>query len=110
MMSPSKESTWYKCQRRFRTFRLALLVAIIWILIGSVIASLFGYGSNDASAFIWTVVLLMLLIAVAHLRRMFWPCPRCGRAFHVSWWYGNPWVLRCVHCDLPKAPVGTNFP
>ncbi len=38
-----------------------------------------------------------------------WPCPRCGKKFHATFWFYNGFAQRCVHCGLPKwAPSPTS--
>ena len=94
---------WKEYRRRCWVFRLALLLTPAWMIYAaSIRTSLVGYGlSHDSASFLTFMPMLALLI-VAHLRRILWPCPRCGRPFHVTWWYSNTWARRCVHCGLPK--------
>jgi hypothetical protein len=37
-----------------------------------------------------------------HFRRLLWPCPRCGRAFHFMVFYFKGHFDRCQHCGLEK--------
>jgi Zn ribbon nucleic-acid-binding protein len=30
------------------------------------------------------------------------PCPFCGRCFHLTIWIANPVADRCVHCGFRK--------
>jgi hypothetical protein len=103
---------WDEYKRRRRAFRLALLLAPLWLGPGAVIRYfLISYGLDVDVAFFLAVVLPpMLAIVVTHIRRTFWPCARCGHPFHVSWLYGNPFSRRCVHCRLPlwADPSGPN--
>ena len=55
------------------------------------------------AAWVWALIRLFL----AWLTYVFWPCPRCGKAFHrLDWWLSrwwiNPFARRCVNCGLPK--------
>jgi len=45
----------------------------------------------------WAVGLAMSALAVGLFR-----CPACGRCFHQTWWWGNPFSRRCLHCGLRK--------
>jgi hypothetical protein len=97
-------------------FWLALLLAGLWIVPGVLISYLLAAcGMNADVAFLFAVGLpLFGVITAAHLKRMFWACPRCGRPFHLGWFYGNPFARRCVHCGLPKwapkqEPAQTDF-
>ncbi len=94
---------WNEYRRRCWVFRLLLLMTPAWIIYAaSIQTSLISYGLSHGTAFYSTFMPMMALLIVANARRMLWPCPRCGRPFHVTWWYGNPWGRRCVHCGLPK--------
>ena len=96
---------WDQYRRRRRAFWLALLLLPLWLVPGGTIEHvLAGYGFNATNGvtFLAVVVPPMACVMVAHLRLMCWPCPRCGRSFHLSWWYGNAFARRCVHCGLPK--------
>jgi hypothetical protein len=49
----------------------------------------------------------MALLAVAGLRVDWAPCPRCGKRFHATAFWHNPWARRCLHCGLHvKADEG----
>jgi Zn ribbon nucleic-acid-binding protein len=102
------DSSWDEYRRRRRAFWLAFPRALLWVVPGTLIRLvLVRCGLDNNTAFILAVALPMAsIIMVAHVRRMFWACPRCGRPFHVTWWYGNVFSGECVHCGLPKgAPV-----
>lgn len=95
---------WDEYKRRVRSFRLATLLAPLWILPGWLIRSfLIRCGWDPEGAWFAAVAFpMMAIIAVAQVRRIRWPCPRCGQSFHVCWWYSNTFARRCVHCGLPK--------
>lgn len=59
-----------------------------------------GPGSGHILFIAWLVIIVNIL--VSHFRLSFWRCPECGKPFHVSWLYGNPFARRCVHCGMPK--------
>jgi uncharacterized membrane protein len=102
------DPAWAEYRRRRLVFRLTLLFALLWFLPGAMLTEFLAKnGVNKNLAFLLIMALPMLgSIAVAHLRRMLWPCPRCKRAFHVTWFYGSPFSRRCLHCGLPLwAPV-----
>lgn len=104
----SMDPAWDDYRQRRLASRSALLLALVWILPGSVIRhNLVSHGWDESTALVLAVASPMLVIlSVTHLRRMLWPCPRCGRPFHASWCYGNLFARRCVHCGLPKwAPM-----
>jgi hypothetical protein len=96
---------WDEYRRRRRAWWLALFLFPLWLVPGGMIQHVLaghGYRANSGLTFLAVVVPPMACLLVAHLRLIFWPCPLCGRSFHVSWWYGNAFARRCVHCGLPK--------
>ena len=97
------DPAWHEYRRRRRAFRFSCLIALLWMVPGSLIRFLLDrYGLDDGPAFLLAVGLpIMAIIANAHIRKMFCPCPRCGRPFHIKWYYGNAFARRCVHCGLP---------
>jgi hypothetical protein len=44
----------------------------------------------------------MLAFLIIGLRLAMFRCPRCGNHFFTSWWQGNPFARKCLHCHLPK--------
>jgi urea transporter len=89
-------------------FGLALLLPALAIIPGAALSHFLATrGLNGEIICLLAIALPIVgIIVVAHLRRMFWACPRCGRAFHVTWWFGNAFARRCVHCGLPKwSPI-----
>lgn len=99
------DSAWDEYRRRRRAFLLTLLVLPLWLVPGGTIEHVlasYGYKANSLVTFAVAVLPPMACVVVAYLRLMFWPCPHCGRSFHVSWWDGNVFARRCVHCGLPK--------
>jgi hypothetical protein len=112
------DPAWGEYRRRRRMFLLAVLLLPLWLVPGATIHHvLAGYGYSAASlvTFLAVVVPPMACVMVACLRVMAWPCPGCGRFFHVRWYYGNVFARRCVHCGLPKwmtkqKPAEIDFP
>jgi len=104
------EPAWDEYRRRCRVVWLALLLLPLWFaLVSSVVYVLarFGIDFESAlnSAYLLIGTLLLGNVMVAQWRRSFWPCPRCGKPFHRTWWYGDNWFTRrCLHCGLPKWP------
>ncbi len=96
------EAAWAEYKHRSLVFRLTVLFAVLWFLPGAVLTEFsVRYGWNKNLAFLLIMALPMLgSIAVAQLRRILWPCPKCKRAFHVTGFYGNPFSRRCLHCGL----------
>jgi hypothetical protein len=99
------DPAWDEYRRRQRGFWLAIPLALLWVVPGSLITRFIvrHSGFDDQHVRFWVVIIpMMAFIVCAHLRRVFWRCPNCGRFFQVCWWYGNPNARRCVHCGLPR--------
>ena len=108
------DAAWAELKRRRLLFRLTLLFALLWFLPGAMLTEfLVRDGVNKNLAFFLIMALPILgSIAVAHLRRILWPCPKCKHHFHGTWFYGNPFSRRCLHCGLPlwaKVPADTEL-
>lgn len=60
-------------------------------------------GGDDGLAAFLVALPAMIYVLVANHGRMTWPCPRCGRRFHMKWvlFYSDAWSRRCAHCGLP---------
>lgn len=93
---------WCEYKRRRFAFRLALLLSLPLVILGFLIGTRLRADGLNALANIQFFMIPFAPIVITHIRRMLWPCPRCGRPFHVTWSYGNPYSRRCVHCGLPK--------
>ena len=52
-------------------------------------------------------VLFLAAVAVPCSWRLWqWPCPCCGRPFHGTRSYNNPFAKKCEHCGLSlRRPV-----
>ena len=97
-------NVWDEYRRRRRAFRLSFLLALLWLVPGSMTRRFLveRCGWDDILAFCLAVGLPVLgIISAAHLKKVLWPCPRCGRPFHVGWFDSNAFSRRCVHCRLP---------
>lgn len=103
------DPAWVEYRRRWRANGLAILLALVWMVPGSLIRSvLVRCGWNDGAAFFLAVALPALgTVFLAQLRVIRWPCPRCGRPFLATWYYSNSFARRCVHCGLPKWAAGS---
>jgi hypothetical protein len=98
------DPAWDEYRRRRRAFWLAIPLSLLWLAPGSLLCYfLVRCGLRYDLAFLFAIALSMLgNILIAHLKCMFWPCPRCGRPFHTTWCYGSWFARRCIHCGLPK--------
>ena len=90
---------------------LALVILLFWGgagLSAIVLAAIVPH----APLWAWPAVVLPWVIAaiVASQPAITAPCPRCGKPFHMTFWYRsgstswyhNGFARRCVHCALPK--------
>ena len=85
------DSAWVEYRRRTRVFWLALLLPPLAMVPSTALSHfLVTRGFNGEMISLLAIALpIMGIIVMAHLRRMFWACPRCGRPFHVTWWFGK---------------------
>ena len=97
-------SAWDEYRRRRRTFWLSMLLfPILFIAIAMISYLLAQHNINfDSILLMGLVIIAFVTVTVAHLRRLTWPCPRCGNPFHGNWFYGNLLVRRCVHFGKPQ--------
>lgn len=102
---------WESYRKRCRAFRWSFLLAALWLVPGSLIRrALVRRGFDDGAAFLCAVAVPALgVIAIAHLRRVLWRCPRCRLPFHVTWWRGDPFGRQCVHCGLPVGAEPSDY-
>jgi hypothetical protein len=99
------DAAWDELRRRRRAFWLTILLLPLWLVPGGMIQHVlagFGFGAASLVTFLVVVVPPLACVGIGYLRLIFWPCPHCGSCFHVTWWYGNMFARRCVHCGLPK--------
>jgi hypothetical protein len=48
------------------------------------------------------VIVLIVVSLFSAMRVLFWPCPRCGNAFHFRAGWKSYFASRCLHCSLPR--------
>jgi hypothetical protein len=92
-------SSWNDYRRRRRWFFGN------WIGGFFVIAVLAGIGSSlslDDLVFYALCPAWLLGFAITSVRLSLFRCPRCGRCFSCTWWFGDPLTQHCLHCGLPK--------
>jgi hypothetical protein len=75
---------------------------VVWLVF-------FGYlpfmmlvaAAKPAERFVISAALAyMVFFAVVIARLGLSKCPRCGKHFHYTWFWHNPWTSRCLHCGL----------
>jgi hypothetical protein len=103
-------SAWQEYRRRRRALRVAALLGVVLVVLGSLAPDLRWMQGLGVLA--WIVTLVVFFTRVSR-----WPCPRCGRDFLYRSpsdrgpgqnWYGTwPFAGRCVHCGLPKWAAGS---
>ena len=50
----------------------------------------------------WPALAGAAVLAVLHLYRANWACPRCGQPFYRTWYMYWPVANQCLHCGLPE--------
>jgi hypothetical protein len=108
------DAAWDEYRRRCRAFWRGFLLGPLWLALQELVRYFSGLRCN--SPFLDSVAFITALpeggyFLVTRWRQFHWPCPRCGRPFHLSGFYGNTLAYRCFHCGLPKwAPVKAKAP
>jgi len=86
--------------------RKALLASVLGYLPFGVLVTLFivgmgwSYKIAEVAAMLWLVG--AILVGVHYMQ---WPCPKCGKVFHMAGRTKNIFAQRCQHCDLSKAEI-----
>jgi len=99
---------WVEMRRWKRSVWLIIVLAIaLWlpstVVVWAVLKAVFGSGVP----FWWVGLAGFILYLWKCYQIGSWPCPRCGKAFHRTWWMSNFFAESCVHCGLPEyAPHG----
>jgi hypothetical protein len=79
------DTSWDEYKRGGRVFWWAVLLTPLWAILGAVIrVYLIADGMTARSADLLTCGLALVPVGIAHLSRMLWRCPSCGRPFHVG--------------------------
>ena len=82
----------------------SLGLTVLWFVGAGVTPALIEFLVPSAPP--WVVVAVAALCFVGAIvvsqPPIRWPCPRCGRPFHATFWWHNGFARRCVHCRLPK--------
>ena len=89
--------------RRIQWRTLGLFVLLFWG--GAALSTaLLATVAPQAPHWAWPVPVLPWAVAaiVASQAAIRTPCPRCGKPFHMTFWYHNGFARRCAHCGLPK--------
>lgn len=89
------EAAWEEYRNRERMFW--------WVLIGGGVLA--GVMIQFGSIAVVFAVPWLVGTAVTYLRKMAFPCPKCGNPFHMTALTGNPFARRCAHCGLRKLEV-----
>jgi len=74
------------------------LTWIVFLLFGPVVwLTAARFGSHGA---LYAALLSMAIFATANALVHQSKCPRCGRPFHTTGGWHNPWTRKCLHCQL----------
>jgi hypothetical protein len=100
-------SSWDDYRRRRRLFWIAFLGYLpVVASVGLFLKWLFG----SEVPFLVLALTWMAFFFVAGIRMNTFPCPRCGKPFFQTLFYGNPLAKRCVRCGWPKWEPVPGFP
>jgi hypothetical protein len=88
----------------FGAMAISLAVGLPLTQLTGIDLDYFGFAIGGS----WAIALV-----IANFRLQTFPCPRCRKWFAATWWYHRAFVLKCVHCGLPKwaaSDVGLRIP
>lgn len=90
---------WIEMRRRTRQSWLAFAVwPFLSFLLGFALLPL----GLPGIPLLWGGALAACPFFVVQWRRVYWPCPRCGRPFYYDWGYWGIFVDKCLHCGLSE--------
>jgi hypothetical protein len=96
---PKLAPAWRDYLTRLAAVVVGLVGLVLWVagargLLGGLFAS---DAPLDALAAAWLTGWLWALGRLA-----LFPCPYCGKWFHMTWWSVNPVTTACLHCGFAK--------
>ena len=99
-------AAWRVYRRRRNAFLLCwlgvpLLVVAVEVGLGPIVSAPVVQELSLVLLFLW-----MTGCVLGGLLWSFFPCPRCGKPFHMSFLWSNALARRCLHCRLPKWAKG----
>ena len=97
--TPSYEAQWNEYRKRRLVF---VLLAATYIPAQFVISLPLSRALGSDSVIPIVAVLWIAAFGVAGMRLSRWPCPRCGKPFHLTQRRYKSFARKCVHCGLPK--------
>jgi hypothetical protein len=96
---------WQELRRRRKQFWMAFLLFIPFMMVIGGVSQIVQQSLSGRLAegfFAIAGISYTGLIIWLSFRLAYWPCPRCGRPFSLSWWRRAAMNDRCLHCDLPR--------
>src|SRR5437588_826428 len=90
---------WKDYRRRRRWFFGVWLGGFLVVVL---LVKLLSTLSLDDLAFYILGPAWMIGFLIAGMRMWLFQCPRCHRRFFCTWWHGNLFARKCLHCGLPK--------
>ena len=99
---PVPPGTYSRQWRGYRRGQLAVLLVFVGggFAAGGV-ATLLNHLTGSLVPVVLTFAAWNVALLVTLYRTGFWPCPRCGRPFHVGEGFRNAFARQCIHCGLP---------
>jgi hypothetical protein len=95
---PKLAPAWLDYRRRLAVLVVAVVGLVLWAGgVGTLGLPLASDAALDALAAAWLTGSAWALVRLA-----LFPCPYCGKWFHMTTWIANPIAAECLHCGFAK--------
>ena len=98
-MPPKLAPAWLDYRTRLACLVIGVVGLVLWA--GGIAGALRTIWSSDAElqvvAAAWLTGCLWALVRLA-----LFPCPYCGKWFHMTLWTANPITSECLNCGFAK--------
>jgi hypothetical protein len=95
---PKLAPAWLDYRARLTVLVVGVVGLVVWVGgIDSLGARFASEAALDALAAAWLTGCVGALVRLA-----LFPCPYCGKWFHMTTWNANPITSECLHCGFAK--------
>src|SRR5262245_37679733 len=89
---------WVEMRRRAKIKWLLFLCWPLMICLNSMVVHVI---TGSPSGAVWFVLVWIVILYLAGMWQMQWPCPRCNQPFYYRNAFSQrPWADNCLHCGL----------
>jgi hypothetical protein len=95
--------TWAEYKRRSALFAFVFILFIPWMLAADFfISRSHEWHLDPDKVMMGALIAFAAVFAWVSWRVVLWPCPRCGKPYHLKWYFLKTFSMACVHCGLKK--------